>query len=72
MTARERLLLDTLKNITHAADMLMLDARSLKRQVVETDGHAQLFAVEQRFSALRKTMDVLTDQLATLKILERV
>jgi hypothetical protein len=72
MRARERILEDTIKNVQHAADMLMLDARSLKRQVVETDGHAQLFVVEQRLKALRKTMEVLTDQLAALKILEKV
>jgi len=72
MTARERLLLDTTKNIAHAADMLMFDAKSLRRQTMDTDGHALVFAVEQRMTALRKTMDVLADQLAALKILEKV
>lgn len=72
MTARERLLLDTTKNIAHAADMLAFDARSLKRSVTESDGHALVFAVEQRMTALRKTMDILADQLAALKILEKV
>jgi hypothetical protein len=72
MRARERILEDTIKNVQHAADMLMLDARSLKRQVVETDGHALVFAVEQRMTALRRTMDTLADQLAALKILEKV
>lgn len=72
MTARERLLLETLKNVTHAADMLCYDAHNLKRAVVENEGHALTFSVEQRLSALRKTMDVLADQLAALKILEKV
>lgn len=72
MTPRERLLLDATKSVAHAADMLMFDARSLKRTTAECDGHALVFGVEQRLKALRKTMDVLTDQLAALKILERV
>jgi len=72
VTARERLLLDTTKNIAHAADMLAFDAKSLKRSTAECTDHALVFAVEQRMTALRKTMDVLADQLAALKILERV
>lgn len=72
MTARERLLIDATKSIAHASDMLTFDARSLRRATVESDGHALVFAVEQRLAALRKTMDVLADQLAALKILEKV
>ncbi len=52
--------------------MLIFDARNLKRATVESDGHTLVFAVEQRVKALRETMDVLADQLAALKILEKV
>lgn len=72
MTPRERLLLDTTKSIAHAADMLNYDSRNLKRAMIENEGHALVFAVEQRMAALRKTMDVLADQLAALRILEKV
>lgn len=72
MTARQRLLLDTTKSIEHAADMLTFDARSLKRTTAECDRHALVFGVEQRLKSLRKTMDELADQLATLKILEKL
>lgn len=71
MTARERLLVDTVKSIAHAADMLAFDARSLKRTATELQDHALVFAVEQRLATLRRTMDTLTDQLAALKILEK-
>lgn len=71
MTARERLLVDTIKSIAHAADMLAFDARNLKRATAESSDHALVFAVEQRLATLRRTMDTLTDQLAALKILEK-
>ncbi len=71
MTARERLLIDTKKSVAHAADMLIFDAKSLRRSAVESEGHALVFTVEQRVAALRKTMDVLADQLAALRILEK-
>jgi hypothetical protein len=70
MNAREKLLLTTIKNIVHAADMLMLEAQGLRRATNERD-HAQAFAVEQRVTALRRTMDVLTDELAVLKLMDR-
>lgn len=72
MNPRQRLLADTTKNIAHAADMLAFDSKSLKRSTVECTDHALVFSVEQRLSALRRTMDMLADQLAALKILERV
>jgi tRNA C32,U32 (ribose-2'-O)-methylase TrmJ len=72
MNAREKLLADTTKNITHAADVLLYEARSLRRATTDTDGFALRFAVEQRLAGLRKTMDELTDQVAALKILEKV
>jgi hypothetical protein len=72
MNARERLLLDTTKSITHAADMIMYDAKELRRVSTSIDGYALRHSVELRLEALRKTMDVLTDQLAALKILEKV
>lgn len=72
MNAKQRLVEDTRKNVAHAADMLLYDARSLKRQATETDSIALTFAVEQRLAALRKTVDVLADQLAALKLLEKL
>jgi hypothetical protein len=71
MNARERLLVDTTKNIAHAADMILFDAKELRRLANGVDGIALRFGVEQRVQALRKTIDVLADQLAALKILEK-
>lgn len=70
MTPRDRLQHDTVKNIVHAADMLMLEAQGLRRAASEAE-HAKAFSVAQRVNAIRRTMDVLTDELAALKILER-
>lgn len=71
MSARDRLRIDSTKSVAHAADMLIFDAKSLRRATEETSGHALVFTVEQRLAALRKTMDVLADQLAALRILEK-
>jgi len=56
----------------HAADMLVFDAKNLRQAATQSSGHALIFTVEQRVQALRKTMDVLGDELAALRILEKV
>ncbi len=73
MTQRERLLFDTKKNIMHVSDMLCYEAKSLKRIAGSPESDRNFrFSLDQRMVELRKIMNVLTDELATLKLMERL
>ncbi len=53
--------------------MLCYEAKSLKRIAASPESDRNFrFSLDQRMVELRKIMNVLTDELATLKLMERL
>lgn len=72
MSSKEQIEIEILKNLSHASDMLCYDARNLKQSLSDEDARARIFSVQRRLESLHQTLDIVLEQLVTLKLIDKL
>lgn len=73
MSPKEQIEIEILKNLSHASDMLCYDARNLKQSLSGNDREiALVLRIQRSLESLRETLDVVQEQLVTLKLLDKM